>query len=410
MMLTSRGISVAVAGVLMWLAARFLGSPGLEVIAIGLAFLPLIAGGYLRWSNRPVTVTRHLSDARVTPGTRVTVRLDVTNPSPTSTSFLMLEDRLPPALGRPARLVVTGVGARGTQRVSYSIVPQARGRYGIGPLTVDRTDAFALTRRRVVLEGREELLVTPEIEDLRVPADAASGSNVGSARSRQLLRSGEEYYTMRGYQEGDDLRRIHWPSVARTGELMIRQDEASKRAGGLIYVDSRESALGPARGAAFERAVSCAASVGALFVRNGFTLQMGADEIPVRAVTEEHLLDELAGLSHGRGRTISRALTSLRVAGGGDTSLVFIGAPLAPQELPQLVRAGAAFGPKLAILVHPIDPESAPANRRTQLESRATQAHLTLIRAGWDCLVLSPTTRLRERWHTPRAHRPASSA
>ena len=37
---------------------------------------------------------------------------------------------------------------------------------------------------------------------------------------------------MRGYQEGDDLRRIHWPSVARTGELMIRQDESSKRASG----------------------------------------------------------------------------------------------------------------------------------------------------------------------------------
>ena len=50
---------------------------------------------------------------------------------------------------------------------------------------------------------------------------------------------------MRGYQEGDDLRRIHWPSVARTGELMIRQDEASRRAGGLIYLDSREALLGP---------------------------------------------------------------------------------------------------------------------------------------------------------------------
>ena len=69
----------------------------------------------------------------------MTIRLDVSNPSPSTTSFLLLEDRLPPALGRPARLVVTGVSARGTQRVSYSIVPQARGRYGIGPLTVDRS-------------------------------------------------------------------------------------------------------------------------------------------------------------------------------------------------------------------------------------------------------------------------------
>ena len=66
-MLTPRGISVAVAGVAMWLAARILGSPGLEIVGIGLALLPFIAGGYLRWSNQPVTVARHLSEARVPP-------------------------------------------------------------------------------------------------------------------------------------------------------------------------------------------------------------------------------------------------------------------------------------------------------------------------------------------------------
>jgi uncharacterized protein (DUF58 family) len=409
-MLTPRGISVAVAGVVMWLAARFLGSAGLETIGIGLACLPLIAGLFLRWGARRVVVARHLSEPRVAPGTRVTVRLDVTIGGATTSSFLLLEDRLPPALGRPARLVVTGVGPRGTHHVTYTIVPQTRGRYGIGPLAIDRTDAFGLTRRRVLLEGRDELLVTPEVEDLRVPSEAASMTNIGSARSRQLLRSGEEYYTMRGYQEGDDLRRIHWPSVARTGALMIRQDEASRRAGGLIYLDSRESMLGPARGPAFERAVSCAASVGALFARNGFLLQLGADEIPIGPVTEEGFLDALTGLNHGRGRTLARATTALRRAGSPDTSLVFVGAPPPPQELVPLVRAGAAFGPRLAILVHPLEVGTAPPERRASLESRATQAHLTLVRAGWDCLVLSPSMRLRERWHTPRAQRRASSA
>jgi uncharacterized protein (DUF58 family) len=246
-MLTPRGITVAVAGIVMWVCARFLGSPGLEVVAIGLAALPFVAGLYLRWSNKPIAATRHLSESRVGPGTRVTVRLEISNPSPATTSFLLLEDRLPPALGRPARLVVTGVGGRGVQRVSYTVLPQLRGHFGIGPLTVDRTDAFGLSRRRVVVEGRDELIVTPEVEDLRAPADAASATSVGTARSRQLLRSGEEYYTMRAFQEGDDLRRIHWPSVARTGTLMIRQDEASRRAGGLLYVDSRETMLGGER-------------------------------------------------------------------------------------------------------------------------------------------------------------------
>ena len=116
-MLTPRGITVAVAGVAMWVCARFLGSPGLEVVAIGLAALPFVAGLFLRWSHRSITATRHLSEARVNPGTRVTVRLDVSNPSPATTSFLLLEDRLPPALGRPARLVVTGVRRQAARSV-----------------------------------------------------------------------------------------------------------------------------------------------------------------------------------------------------------------------------------------------------------------------------------------------------
>ena len=408
-MLTPRGVAVALAGVGMWVAARILGSPGLETVALGLLLLPFIAALFVRWGARTIHVQRHLSEPRVPPGARVTVRLDVTHEGTSKPSFLLLEDRLPPSLGRPARVVVAG-SARALQHVSYTIVPHARGRYMIGPMAADRTDAFGLTRRRVLLDGRDELLVTPEVEDLRAPAEATSVTNVGSARARQLLRTGEEYYTMRSYEEGDDLRRIHWPSVARTGELMIRQDEAARRASGLIYLDNRESTLGPEHGPAFERAVSCAASIGALFTRNGFALRVGIDETAITAVDEDAFLDLLAGVRPARGRSLGRVMTGLRLAGAQDTSLVFIGAPPPPQDLSPLVRAAGSFGPKLAVLVHPLDPETEPDARRSQLMSRATQAHLTLVRAGWDCLVLSPSMRLRERWHSPKAQRPASSA
>src|SRR5213592_215300 len=232
----------------MWLLARLIGSAGLEVVGIGFVLLPIVAGFFLRWTERRVSVRRRLSDVRVRPGTRLTVQLDVENRSTAPSSFLMLEDQLPPTLGRSARLVVASVPGRRAQRVSYSILPQVRGRYRIGPLTIDITDAFGLRRKRLVVENRDELLVTPEIEDLSTPPDAATSPNAGAARARQLLRTGEEYFTMRSYQEGDDLRRIHWPSVARTGELMIRQNETSKRANGLVFLDNREAAqIGCAR-------------------------------------------------------------------------------------------------------------------------------------------------------------------
>jgi len=408
-MFTPRGVTVCVAGIAMWVVARLIGSAGLEIVGIGFALLPLVAGLFLRWTERRVTVRRRLSEVRVVPGTRLSVQLDVENRSTAPSSYLMLEDQLPPALGRPARLVVASVPGRRAQRVSYSILPQARGRYRIGPLTIDVNDPFGLRRRRLVVEDRDELLVTPEIEDLTTPPDAATSATAGTSRARQLLRTGEDYFTMRAYQEGDDLRRIHWPSVARTGELMIRQNETSKRANGLVFIDNRESALGPSHSPAFERAVSCAASIGALLSHNGFGLRFGtADSIAV-PLTEERFMDALAALTHSKGASLANALMNLRGSASTESSLIFVAAPPAPQELPQLVRSGTGFGPKLAVLVHPVEPATAPASRRTQLEARATEARIALIRGGWDCLVLTPSTRLSERWHTPRERLLASS-
>ena len=81
-MLAGRGITVFVTGSAMWVAARLLGSPGLEVIAIGIAALPLLAAFAAKRGARHILVRRRLSDVRVTPGSRVTVTLDLENRSP----------------------------------------------------------------------------------------------------------------------------------------------------------------------------------------------------------------------------------------------------------------------------------------------------------------------------------------
>ncbi len=406
---SGRGMAVLGAGLAMWVTSRIVGSSGMEVVAIGLAALPFLAGSFVRWGRAKVRVHRRLSDVRVPPGSRVIVRLDVQNEAPAPSSFLLIEDRLPPTLGRPARLVVSGVPAHGAQQVAYTVLPQTRGRYRIGPLTIDVSDPFALTRQRVELDELDELLVTPEIEDLVSAPDPGFGPSWGATRARQLFRTGEEYYTMRQYQQGDDLRRIHWPSVARTGDLMIRQDESSRRASGLVFLDNRGHSLGQSHSPAFERAVSVAATLGMLLSQRGFALRIGTAESPPAPVSEERFLDALAGISHAPARSVGPSLAHLRTAASGDTSLVYVAAPPAPGELTSLIRAGAGFGPKLVVLVHPVDPLSLPPGRAAQLEGRATQANMAFARAGWDCIVLTPSTPLKERWHAPRERRLAHS-
>jgi hypothetical protein len=408
-MLTHRGVAVSSAGLAMWLSARLLGSPALETVSVGVFLVPFLSLALIRADRDRLHVRRHMPETRVSPGVRFNVDVDIRNDGVLRTPPLLLEDHLPPALGRPARSVVAGVHRRSSQRVQYAVLPQVRGRYSIGPLTLDAIDPFGLTRRRIVVDDTDNLIVTPEIEDLSAPSDAASGTGVVGARAKQLMRSGDEYYTLRAFQEGDDLRRIHWPSVARTGQLMIRQHESTRRASAVVFLDARENSLGRAHGAAFERAVSCAASVGVLLARNGFSLRLATADAPAAPFTEDSFLDALAGISHRRIPSLAPALTHLRSGASAESSLVFVGAPPPPNELPPLQRVGSAFGPKLAILVHLVDPATAPPSRRTQLESRATGAMLTLARAGWDCIVISPSMRLTERWHQPRERRLAHS-
>jgi uncharacterized protein (DUF58 family) len=407
---SGRGLVVFVAGLAMWLAARLLGSPALAVVGLGFGFLPFAAALFARWGRQRIAVTRRLSDVRVKPGSRVAVELSVENRSHAATSFLMVEDRLPAALGRPARLVLTGVPARGVQRVHYTLVPQSRGRYRIGPVAVDVSDPFALTRLRLEFDDRDELIVTPELEDLQRAPDSPFGSNVGLSRARNLFRTGEEFYTMREYQQGDDLRRIHWPSVARSGELMIRQDESSRRSNALLFVDTRMGAIGQAHSVPFEKAVSVAASIGVLMARSGFALKVATADSPPVPATEEGFLDTLTGVTHSKARTMGPALSRLRTGSGADTTLIVVMAPPVPTELTSLIRTGAAFGPKLAVMVYPLDPDTLPPERQAQLEGRASQARLSLSRSGWDVLVLPPSARLKDVWHTTRARPLVGSA
>jgi len=399
---SGRGVLVFAAGIGLWIAARVAGSPTLHMVAVGLAVLPFAAAFFARWSRQRLTGRRRLSETRVSPGQRVRIELEIENLSPAASSFLLLEDHLPAALGRPDRLVLGGVPPRSRQRASYTVVPQGRGRFSIGPLTIDLSDPFALTTMRVEFDLRDELVVTPQIEDLTGASASPFGSGIGQSLSRHLFRTGEEFYTMRPYQTGDDLRRIHWPSVARTGALMIRQDESSRRSTAMLFLDTRASALGQSHTPAFEKSVSAAASIGMLLARAGFGLRLATSVSAPIPVSEEGLMDVLAGMAHTDGRSLGPGLTRLRSNASADTTLIVVTAPPGPQEITSITRAGVVFGPKIAVLVYPVDPDTLPPERRSQIEGRASVARLSLSRAGWEVVLLGPSDRLKDRWQTSR--------
>lgn len=393
-MLTGRGWAVAATGALLWVGARAVGSDELHIVAAGILLLPGLAALLMRWTRTRLRAARGLSLRRVHAGSTVQVRLDIQNVGRAPVALLLLEDRLPPTLGRAARAVLHGLRGRSRQSVSYTLECTRRGRYGIGPLVGWVTDPFGLARQRIALADVHTLIVYPEVEDLRAVPVPRSVGGAGTTAARVLNRAGEEFYTMRPYQTGDDLRRIHWPSTARSAKLMIRQEEAGRHASGWIYL----STGGYEDGRAFERAVSAAASIGSLYAREGLGLRLATSDASSRPVTGEALLEALAEVAPSERRSAAPAVAALRDRAAAGSSLVAVLPLPLGDELQELVRAGRDRGHRLAILVID-DPE----------EERTLTARATLARAGWDTVLLPPGRRLRDVW-TLRSARPIATA
>jgi uncharacterized protein (DUF58 family) len=190
---TKRGWAAFAAGVGLWIAARLLGSRDLHMVAAGVAVLPFLAILFVRWSHPRLDVHRQISAVRASPGSRVTMTLTLENRGRVTTSFLLLEDELPSALGRSARMVITGVPPRCTQNVAYTIHCRRRGRYEVGPLTIYQADPFGFARTRVQVGSRTELVVYPEVEEIETSGLVVTGAGSGEAAVRRLHRSAPEF-------------------------------------------------------------------------------------------------------------------------------------------------------------------------------------------------------------------------
>jgi uncharacterized protein (DUF58 family) len=395
---TKRGWAAIAAGLSLWIAARLLGSADLHILAAGLLVLPIAAVLYVRFSRVRLGIRRHISPARVFAGARAVVEITVENLGRATTSFLLLEDAMPISLGRPARLVVSGVPSRNAQTVSYSIVCRQRGRYHIGPLTINVSDPFDLARTRLQTEGSNDLVVYPQVEDLDARPMVSQGAGSGESAVRHLHRTAADFYTMREYVTGDDLRRIHWPSVAKTSQLMIRQDESTRRSSATVFIDNRLEILGASGSPSFERAVSVAGSVGRTLIRAGYNLRLATADSPPTLLTEEGMLEALASLGPSKAHATSEVLRTLRAGALADTTLTFVSAPPTATDVATISRVGSLFGRRLGIFVYPVGPRNLTGEAAEEVTARASAATLSLQRAGWEVHVLAPDGRLSETW------------
>lgn len=164
---------------------------------------------------------------------------------------------------------------------TLTIPTPRRGVIPVGPATVVRTDPIGLLRRERAWADRHQLYVHPRTA--AVPSTSAGlVRDLEGNPTRDLVDADISFHAIREYVPGDSRRQIHWKSTAKTGRLMVRQFEESRRSRLAVVLSVAADEYASAD--EFELGVSAAASLGVQAIRDRRDLDVvtGA-EIPEMA-------------------------------------------------------------------------------------------------------------------------------
>lgn len=394
----------------MWVVGRIFGSQGVEQIGFGLICLSGFALAVVRIGRHDLHVTRRVWPERARAHQQVTITLQIENKGRGRAPLVMLEDRVPPGISGRARFILPAIESGGEREASLSIRPEQRGRYHVGPLDVEVADPFGLARRRGQILGKSEFIVHPRIEHLVMPRDTGERRSTSRAAIRQPTGPvGEDFYTIREYVEGDDLRKIHWGSTAKRGRAMIRHEETPWHTRATVILDDRRRAYGAiSEHGSFDRAVSAAASLVDLYQRSGYGYRLAGAHHPGLASGkgQSHLnacLDLLATIEpQGRLQEddplLLARLAELEARPGAEATLVLITGTLDPTAGAAIARLRRVFRQIICVSFPTHRYGAAATSARWEGESGTREVAGLIMRGGGRVLLLGPNDRFAQAW------------
>jgi len=251
---TRRGWLTLLLGAATYAVAWLFGAKALYPVATGLALAPLAANAWVRLSAAPIRLRRRAGRGALLEGEDVWVSLEALPDARVPLPGLVVTERIARIGDRVTTLQRAVRGYRGT----YVLERVPRGRYEVEEARATIDDPFGLARGEVDLDARGSLLVYPRL----VPLDrlfSEIGAHAQDGR-RLLLRrpSGFDLHSVREYERGESLRKVHWKTTARRGQLMVKELEDAPRDEIAVILDADASAV---VGESFDVQVRAAGSI-----------------------------------------------------------------------------------------------------------------------------------------------------
>ena len=318
---TLRGWALSGAGSALLLLWFGFGDPELLLAGALVLIAQVLSLVIVRLRRPEIEIGRRLGSADVHDGDTTTVTLIISNLANRSVASLTIEDNVN-RLG-VATFEAAKMGKGETTTATYRLTCRPRGVYRVGPTAVHSSDPLGLAVFRTLTGPIDRIVVFPAVEDLSgYPTVRGQDPSMQASRPKHTSQGGEDFYALREYQEGDDLRRVHWPSSAKTDDLLIRQLETPWRSRALVLLDTRSGVY--ASPDAFERAVSGAASVVTHLIGSGFDTDLcaGDGEI-IDTARYRSAMEELALVTLDQSIDIEAVAFRIRKRGRGGV-LVFV--------------------------------------------------------------------------------------
>lgn len=330
------GIAMAV---LLWLLGFIVAGKTLYLFAYGAALLILVT--YFT-GKRTLPLTGARSEVRARAREGEILGVDLTLHAKRRLSTVVLEEQIPERLGTPVQLPIATLHSGDDIQHSYRLQCKRRGAYTLGPLIARWGDPIGLTQREMVLVPEFELLIHPNIENV---SDRPLTRQFEDPPIRPPVSkpwpSGLEFYGMREYAPGDDLRRIVWRAFAKTGVLMVREAEQGITDQITVILDTgRQYHSKDDPSESFEAGVRVAASLAVKHLTEGYAVSIETNDGPLTRKLRGpgapmQMLDACARLEMGK-LPISKAIMRIATDPRRDAHNVLITPRLKPEDAAKL--------------------------------------------------------------------------
>lgn len=311
------------------------------LFAVALLWAQQLAGG-LRGQRR-------LRFGWVAVGDRLVEQFTLGNTSPFPAFWVEVVDESNVPGYRAA--VVRSVGAAGVERWRQEAICRQRGQFLLGPWALHSADPFGIFHVTVRYPVSEEIIIHPPIlSELPVPLPA--GQSTGRSRARERSwQATVNAASVRDYRPQDPYRWIHWRTLARTGDLYVRQFDLDAAGPIWLLLDLHaEAHVGSGPEGTEEQSVLLAASLAARALHENRPIGLAAYGRQPRVIPpgqgegqQWRLLHALALVTADGETTLERALGDLQRSADRGSAAVIITPTAEGDWLPalsQLARAG----------------------------------------------------------------------